>query len=53
MIKEFKGIDTKIEIEKLNNGLTVFFIPFKGRKKYYIEYFTKYGSIINKFKNMN
>ena len=53
MIKEFKGIDTKIEIEKLNNGLTVFFIPFKGRKKYYIEYLTKYGSLINKFKNMN
>ena len=53
MIKEFKVINTEIEIEKLNNGLTVFFIPFKGRKKYYIEYLTKYGSVVNKFKNIN
>ena len=53
MIKEFKTIGTEIEIEKLNNGLTVFFIPFKDRKKYYIEYLTKYGSVVNKFKNIN
>lgn len=53
MIKEFKTIGTEIEIEKLNNGLTVFFVPFKDRKKYYIEYLTKYGSVVNKFKNIN
>ena len=53
MIKEFELIGTKVEIEKLDNGLTVFFIPFEGRKKYYIEYLTRYGSVVNKFKNIN
>ena len=52
MIKELKG-GCEIEVEKLNNGLTVYFIPFKGRNKYYSEVLVNYGSLINKFKAMN
>ena len=52
MIKELKG-GCEIEVEKLNNGLTVYFIPFKGRNKYYSELLVNYGSLINKFKSIN
>lgn len=52
MIKELKG-GCEIEVEKLNNGLTVYFIPFKGRNKYYSELLVNYGSLINKFKSFN
>ena len=47
--KELKGLEQKVYIEKLNNGLTVYLIPFKNRKNYYIEYITKFGAAVNKF----
>lgn len=48
--KELKGLEQKVNIEVLDNGLTVYLIPFKNRKNYYIEYVTKFGASINKFK---
>lgn len=47
--KELKGLEQKIYIEKLANGLTIYLIPFENRKNYYIEYVTKFGAAINKF----
>ena len=46
---ENKKIEEKLYIEKLDNGLTIMFVPHKTRKKY-IVWATKFGSIDNKFK---
>lgn len=51
--KELKGIGQDIYIETLDNGLTVYLVPFKNRKNYYINYVTKFGSIHNKFVPIN
>jgi len=42
-------IDITIYYEKLKNGLQVFFVPIKDKKKYYMTYATKYGSIDTSF----
>ena len=42
-------IDEKVYIDKMDNGLTIMFLPQKTRKKYII-WATKFGSIDNKFK---
>ena len=47
--KELKGLEQKVYIEKLDNGLTIYLIPFENRKNYYIEYIAKFGAAINKF----
>lgn len=47
--KEFKGLDIDICYEKLDNGLSVYIIPYKDRKNYYIEYCSKYGAEIDEF----
>lgn len=44
IIKELKGIDVKLYYEKLDNGLELFFVPFKERKNYCMEYGVKYGA---------
>ena len=49
IIKEIKGLDTKVYYEKLNNGLQVFLIPYENRNRYFIEYGVKYGAEINQF----
>ncbi len=46
---ENKKIDERLFVEKLDNGLTIMFVPHKTRKKY-IVWATKFGSIDNKFK---
>lgn len=48
--KEIKGLEQVVNIEVLDNGLTIYLIPFENRKNYYIEYVTKFGASINKFK---
>ena len=48
--KELIGLEQKIYITKLENGLQIYLIPFENRKNYYIEYVTKFGSTITKFK---
>lgn len=47
--KEFKGLDINVCYEKLDNGLSVYIIPYKDRKNYYIEYCSKYGAEIDEF----
>lgn len=47
--KEFKGLDINVYYEELDNGLSVYIIPYKNRKNYYIEYCTKYGAEIDEF----
>lgn len=42
-------IDEKVYIDKMDNGLTIMFLPQKTGKKY-IVWATKFGSIDNKFK---
>ena len=50
MIKEtFKDIDVDVYYEELENGLRVYLAPFKNRKNYRINYFTRYGAEINEF----
>lgn len=42
---ELLGLDQNICYEELKNGLKVVLIPFKNKKNYYVNYFTKYGSV--------
>lgn len=51
--KELKGIGQDVYIETLDNGLSIYLIPFKNRKNYYINYVTKFGSINTKFVPIN
>jgi len=48
--KDLIGLDQKVYITKLENGLSIYLVPFSDRKNYYIEYVTKFGSVVNKFK---
>ncbi len=48
--REIKDLEQTVHIEVLDNGLTVYLVPFKNRKNYYIEYVTKFGASIGKFK---
>ena len=50
--REISGLEQVVNIEKLDNGLTVYLVPFKNRKNYYIEYVTKFGASIHKFKSV-
>lgn len=39
-----EGLDVTAYYEKLDNGLEVFYIPYKDKKNYYMSYATKFGS---------
>ena len=48
-IIENDKIKEKLYIKKLENGLTMMFIPKKNTMKKFVIYGTNYGSIDNKF----
>lgn len=47
---EFIGLDQEYYYEKLENGLELFFVPYKNKNNYAINYVTKYGSNVLKYK---
>ena len=49
-IIENSKIKEKMYIDKLENGLTIMFIPKKGFQKKYIIWGVNFGSVDNKFK---
>ncbi len=51
--KKLKGLDIDVCYEKLDNGLRVFIVPYKGRKNYYLNFCTKYGAEIEEFVSVN
>lgn len=46
---ELVGIDQNVYFEKLENGLEVYILPFENKNKYFVSYFTKFGSVILDF----
>lgn len=46
---EFVGLDQCYYKETLENGLTVYFVPYKNKNNYSMHYVTKYGSIDTSF----
>ncbi len=46
---ELTSLDIKLYTEKLDNGLEVYMLPYKDKKKYFISYATRYGSDVLKF----
>ena len=51
-MKEIKlqDLDQSIYFKKLNNGLEVYFIPYKNKSNYSMHYITKFGSRNTAFK---
>lgn len=47
---EFIGLDQEYYHERLENGLELFFVPYKNKNNYAINYVTKYGSNVLKYK---
>lgn len=43
------GLDQQVYYEKLENGLDVYFIPYKNKSNYTMHYVTKFGSINRRF----
>lgn len=43
------GLDQQVYYEKLENGLDIYFIPYKNKSNYTMHYVTKFGSINRKF----
>ena len=54
-MKEIKliGLDQNVLYEKLENGLEVYFIPYKNKTNYTMHYITKFGSRNTTFKPIN
>ena len=48
---ELKNLDFDIYTETLNNGLSIYFIPYSNKKNYYITYATFFGSDILEYKD--
>lgn len=46
---ELKGLDKELYVEKLDNGLDIYLLPYEDKKNYYVSYATKYGSDIQTF----
>lgn len=46
---EFAGLDQYYYKETLENGLTVYFVPYKNKNNYSMHYVTKYGSVDTTF----
>ena len=46
---ELESLDTKVYLEKLENGLEIYLVPYENKKNYFISYATKYGSDVLKF----
>lgn len=51
--KEIKGIGQVVDIYKLENGLTVYFVKLENRNNYYIEYVVKFGANVVGFRSKN
>ncbi|MGD9887047.1 MAG: M16 family metallopeptidase [Bacilli bacterium] len=49
MIKNYPFIDEQVHIERLDNGLQIFFIPKKGFKHSFVFFATPYGAAMNRF----
>ena len=47
--KKIKVQDINVYTEKLQNGLEIYLVPMTDKKRYYITYATKYGSLITDF----
>ena len=43
------GLDLNVFYKKLKNGLSVYFIPYKYKKNYFMSFATKFGSIVRDF----
>lgn len=54
-MKEIKlsGLDQSVLYKKLDNGLDVYFIPYKNKTNYTMHYVAKYGSRNTNFKALN
>lgn len=48
---ELKGLDICCYTEKLANGLEIYLLPYKNKKKYFMSYATRFGSDILEFTN--
>lgn len=46
---EFKGLDQSYYKDTLENGLTLYFVPYQNKNNYSMHYVTKYGSIDTTF----
>jgi len=46
---ELESLDTKVYLEKLENGLEIYLVPYENKKNYFISYATKYGSDVLTF----
>lgn len=46
---EFQGLDQVYYTETLENGLTVYFVPYENKNNYSMHYVTKYGSVDTTF----
>ncbi len=49
MKKKFKGFEQVYYQETLENGLTLFMIPYPNKKNYFMSYATRYGSEVFEF----
>lgn len=46
---ELIGLDKELYVEKLDNGLEIYLLPYDDKKHYYVSYATKFGSDVQTF----